>query len=87
MGEYMKFQKLPPAQQKGKLGQEVKKAVSRLAQKLGRVQVFTLKDGRCQMSDQYYLPPGDHVISLGGGRSQSVSIDAGVTIPIRQCSP
>ena len=52
MNEYMKYQKLPSALQKGKSAQDVKKAVARLSDKLGRIQVFTIEDGKCQLSDE-----------------------------------
>jgi hypothetical protein len=45
------------------------------------MQIFTLKEGKCKLTEEYFLPPGEHLISLGGGKSKVMSIYAGVTTP------
>jgi serine/threonine protein kinase/HEAT repeat protein len=55
------------------------------AKSMGLIQVFVMKKGRCQMTQQYYLPPGDHIVNVAGGASQTVSVYAGSVIPLRQC--
>ena len=50
-----------------------------------RIQIFTLKEGKCKLTEEHFLPPGEHLISLGGGKSKVMSIYAGVTTPVRQC--
>jgi hypothetical protein len=52
---------------------------------MGRIQIFTLKEGKCKLTEEHFLPPGEHLISLGGGKSKVMSIYAGVTTPVRQC--
>ena len=85
MAEYGKFQRLPPPQRSAPATAQVKAAIARLAPRMGRIQIYTLQGGRCQLTDEYYLPPGEHLISLGGGRQRTVQLDAGVTTPVRQC--
>lgn len=85
MAQYMKYQKLPASEKQRATAKAVKESISRLAKYLGRVQIYVLKEGRCQLSKQYYLTPGEHTISVGSGESHTVSIDAGTTTPIRQC--
>jgi len=55
------------------------------AKTMGLIQVFVMKKGRCQLTQQYFLPPGDHIVNLAGGASQTVSVYAGSVIPVRQC--
>ncbi len=52
---------------------------------MGLIQIYVVKNGRCQLVNQYYLPPGDHIVNVDGGSSQTVSVYAGMTIPVRQC--
>lgn len=85
MNAYGKYLKLPLASQRNPSSQLVKAGVDRLATKLGRIQIFTMKDGRCQLAEQYYLPSGEHIIGVGGGETRTVSIDAGATTQLRQC--
>ena len=60
-------------------------AVARLKTRMGKIQIFTLDGGQCRVTEEYYLPAGDHTISLGGGLTRTVSVDVGVTTPVRQC--
>ncbi|HNI61607.1 MAG TPA: hypothetical protein PKW11_16825, partial [Pseudomonadota bacterium] len=63
----------------------VRAAVAKLAPRMGLMQIFTLVNGKCKLTEKHYLPPGEHLISLGGGKSKVMSIYAGVTTPVRQC--
>lgn len=54
------------------------------AKTMGLIQIYVMKNGRCQLANQYFLPPGDHIINVGK-QSQTVSVYAGVPVPIRQC--
>ena len=82
MAEYTTYQKLPSAQQRPEYLADVRSAMARLAPRMGRIQVFTMRDGRCQM-EEIYLPPGDQTVSLGPGQTKVVSVYAGVTTPVR----
>jgi hypothetical protein len=55
------------------------------AKTMGLIQIYQVKGGRCQLAHRYYLPPGDHIINVDGGRSRTVSVNAGATVPIRDC--
>ncbi|MBL9002726.1 MAG: protein kinase [Myxococcales bacterium] len=55
------------------------------AKTMGLIQVFVMKKGSCQLTQQYFLPPGDHIVNVAGGTSQTVSVYAGSVIPVRQC--
>jgi hypothetical protein len=59
--------------------------VARLSPRMGLIQIFSLRDGKCRVTDEYYLPPGEHLISLGSGRNKTVSAQAGVITPVKQC--
>lgn len=85
MNEYVKYLNLPPSQQRGETTQAVRSSVAKLAPRMGRIQIFTLKEGKCKLTEEHFLPPGEHLISLGGGKSKVMSIYAGVTTPVRQC--
>ena len=84
MAEFTGYQRLPVAQQRPEYLADVKTAVSRLAPRMGRIQIFTMREGRCQM-EELFLPPGDQVVSLGPGQTKVVSVYAGVTTPVRAC--
>lgn len=84
MDAYLQHQRLP-IEQHGPKAQQVKEAIGRLAKNLGQIQIYVLKEGRCQLASHYYLSPGEHTISLGEGNSQTVTIEAGKTIQSRQC--
>lgn len=85
MNEYEKYQSLPPAHQRAETLSAVRAAVAKLAPRMGLIQIFTLVNGKCKLTEKHYLPPGEHLISLGGGKSKVMSIYAGVTTPVRQC--
>ena len=85
MNEYGKYLSLPAAHQRPDTTAAVRAAVAKLAPRMGRVQIFTLREGKCKLTEEYFLPPGEHLISLGGGKSKVMSIYAGVTTPVRQC--
>lgn len=82
MAEYKTYQKLPAAQQRPEYLADVRSATARLAPRMGRIQLFTLREGRCQM-EEIYLPPGDQTVSLGPGQTKVVSVYAGVTTAVR----
>ncbi|HMU39954.1 MAG TPA: HEAT repeat domain-containing protein [Pseudomonadota bacterium] len=85
MTEYQKYLSLPKSHQKGDTLAQVRAAVAKLAPRMGRVQIFTVVGGKCKLTDERFLPPGEHIVSLGGGKSKTVSIYAGSTNAIRQC--
>ena len=85
MATYGKYGELPPGQRLAESAQAVAAAVARLKTRMGKIQIFTLDGGECRVTEEYYLPAGDHTISLGGGHTRTVSVDVGVTTPVRQC--
>ena len=85
MNEYGKYLTLPVSHQRPETAAAVRSAVAKLAPRMGRIQIFTLKEGKCKLTEEYFLPPGEHLISLGGGKSKVMSIYAGLTTPVRQC--
>ena len=85
MSSYTRYLKLPEAHQRAESRTQAKAAVARLAPRMGLIQIFTVRDGKCQLTEEYYLAPGEHLISLGGGRSRTVSAQPGVRTPVRQC--
>jgi HEAT repeat protein len=85
MTQYTRFLKLPETHQRGESRAAARAAVNRLSPRMGLIQIFSLRDGKCRVTDEYYLPPGDHLISLGGGRTRTVSAQAGVITPVKQC--
>lgn len=85
MATYGKYGEIPPTQRVAESAQVVAAAVTRLKTRMGKIQIFTLDAGECRITEEYYLPAGDHTISLGGGHTRTVSVDVGVTTPVRQC--
>lgn len=55
------------------------------AKTMGLIQIYVPQNGRCQLVKQYYLPPGDHIVNVDGGSSQTISVYAGMTISVKQC--
>jgi len=82
---YAKYERIPSTQRRPQSAQAAAAALERLKSKMGHVLIFSMKDGQCEMVDDYYLPSGEHTISLGGGQSRNVMVEAGATLPIRQC--
>ena len=85
MTEYQRYLALPAQHKRAETLGAVKAAVAKLLPRMGRVQVFTVRNGKCKLTDEYYLPPGEHLISLGEGRSKTLSIYAGATSTVKQC--
>ena len=85
MAGYGRYQRLSAAQQRTDSLNQVRAAMARLTPRLGHIQIFAPRDGRCQLVDEYYLPPGDHLVGTGAGKSTVVTVYAGITRPIRQC--
>lgn len=85
MAGYGRYQRIPTAQQRADFLNQVRAAVARLTPRLGHIQIFATRDGRCQLVDEYYLPPGEHIVGTGSGKSTVVTVYAGLTRPIRQC--
>jgi tetratricopeptide (TPR) repeat protein len=85
MDAYTRYQRLPAAQQRPESARAVGNAVARLKTRMGLIQIFTSQDGRCRLTEEYYLPAGEHLIGVGGGQSRMVTIDVGAITPVRQC--
>jgi hypothetical protein len=85
MAAYTRYERIPSAQRKPQSAQAVAEAVAHLKPRMGHVLIYTMKNGQCEMTDDYYMPSGEHIISLGGGQSRAVTVDAGGTTPVRQC--
>ena len=83
--EYSNYQHLSPAQQRPEYLADARGTLNRLALRMGRIQIFTLREGQCQLAEEYYLPPGEQVISLGPGQTKRISVYAGITTPVRVC--
>lgn len=85
METYFRYEEVPQPLRVAESAQAVTAAVARLKARMGKVQIYTLSGGKCQVTEEYYLPAGDHIISLGSGQTKTVSVDVGVTTPVRQC--
>lgn len=85
MDAYLQFERLSPAQRSKEAAAGVLEATARLKKKMGQIQIFTLRDGQCVQTDSYYLPAGEHIISLGHGAARTASVEAGLVTAIRQC--
>ena len=51
MAAYTQFQRLPPAQQKPQTAQTVLAATTRLKERMGLIQIYTMRDGQCRMTE------------------------------------
>ncbi|HMU40661.1 MAG TPA: protein kinase [Pseudomonadota bacterium] len=85
LGDLATYLKLPSVQQRSEYVADAKTITSRWKPLLGRLQLYTLKDGVCQLEERY-LQPGEHEISLTPGQTKKVSAFAGVTVTIRSCN-
>ena len=56
MNEYEKYQSLPPAHQRAETLSAVRAAVAKLAPRMGLIQIFTLVNGKCKLTEKHYLP-------------------------------
>ena len=83
--EYNRALNVPANQRRPELNTALQLMITRLSQKVGRVQIFTPVEGRCQMTRELLSPPGEQVISLGKGQTRSVYVQAGSITPIKTC--
>jgi len=83
--EYNRALNIPAAQRRAELNAALQSTMSRLSSKVGRIQVFTMVDGRCQMTKELLLPPGQQVISLGKGLTRTIYSQVGSINKVPAC--
>ena len=83
--EYHRYQKMPDNAKRPEGIKFTNGEIQKLAHKFGRIQIYTLRDGQCAVGFDEYYAPGEHLISLGGGKTQTVRAQAGLVSTVRQC--
>jgi len=59
--------------------------LARLSSKAVRIQIFTVVDGKCQMTREVLYPPCAQVISLKKGQTRTVFAQVGITTKVTAC--
>jgi hypothetical protein len=65
----------------------VDKAMSRLASEVGHIILFRVPNtegGGCTRDD-LYLPPGNHILDVGAGKTELVRVQAGTSVTLSKC--
>lgn len=83
--EYNRALNVPVSQRRLELTSALDSTLSRLSSKVGRIQIFTLVDGKCQMSREFLSPPGQQIISLGKGQTRTVYAQVGSITKVAAC--
>ena len=83
--EYNRALNIPASQRRSDLNTALQQALSRLANKVSRIQVFTLVDGRCVMTRELLSPPGRQQISIGPGQTRTVYATVGSISKVMAC--
>ncbi|MBL9044545.1 MAG: HEAT repeat domain-containing protein [Myxococcales bacterium] len=83
--EYNRALNIPASQRRPDLNTALQQALSRLAIRVSRIQVFTMVDGRCVMSRELLSPPGRQQISIGPGQTRTVYATVGSISKVMAC--
>lgn len=83
--EYNRALNVPKSQRRSELNAALKGTLIRLSGKTGRIQIFALVDGQCQMVREVLSPPGQQVISLGKGQTRTVYAQVGSITKVTTC--
>ena len=85
IAEYNRALNVPANQRRTELNTALQGTLSRLASKVGRIQIFTPTEGGCQMTREFLSPPGQQVISLGKGQTRTVYAQVGSITKVMAC--
>ena len=83
--EYNRLRSMPAAA--SEYLSSVDKAMSRLAADVGHIILFrtpNTEGGGCTRDD-LYLPPGNHILDVGAGKTELVRVQAGTTVTLSKC--
>ncbi len=85
LSEFNRCIAVPVSQRRPELGPALTALQSRMAGRAGRIQIFTGQGGRCTMTQELFLPPGEQIISIGRGQTRSVFSQIGSTTKLMAC--
>jgi serine/threonine protein kinase/HEAT repeat protein len=85
LSEYNRCLAIPAAQRRPELNAALPAMLTRMAGRAGRIQIFTMAGGRCTMTQELLLPPGEQIISIGRGQTRSVFSQIGSTNKLMAC--
>jgi hypothetical protein len=85
LSEFNRCIAVPASQRRPELGPALTAMQSRMAGRAGRIQIFTAQGGRCTMTQELFLPPGEQIISIGRGQTRSVFSQIGSTTKLMAC--
>jgi HEAT repeat protein/tRNA A-37 threonylcarbamoyl transferase component Bud32 len=83
--EYNRALNVPEGQRRPELNAGLQNTLTRLSSKIGRIQIFTPVDGKCQMTRELLSPPGQQVISVGKGQTRTVYAQVGSITKVTAC--
>jgi len=85
LAEYNRCLAVPAESRRPELNAALQATLSRLAGRAGRIQIFTLAGGRCTMTQELLLPPGEQIVSIGKGQTRTVFSQLGSTTKLMAC--
>jgi len=85
LSEFNRCLAIPAGQRRPELAAALSAMQTRMAGRAGRIQIFTGVAGRCAMTQELWLPPGEQIISIGRGQTRSVFSQIGSTTKLMAC--
>ena len=85
LAEYNRCLGVPAGSRRPELNAALTETLKRLSGRAGRIQIFTLVEGRCTMTQELLLPPGEQIVSIGKGQTRTVFSQLGSTTKLMAC--
>jgi hypothetical protein len=85
LAEYNRCLGVPAGSRRPELNAALAETLKRLSGRAGRIQIFTQVDGRCTMTQELLLPPGEQIVSIGKGQTRTVFSQLGSTTKLSAC--
>lgn len=85
LAEYNRCLGVPEGSRRPELNIALNETLRRLSGRAGRIQIFTQVNGRCVMTQELLLPPGEQIVSIGKGQTRTVFSQLGSTTKLMAC--
>jgi hypothetical protein len=83
--EYNRVLNVPASSRRADLNASLQNTLGRLSGRVGRIEIFTSVNGKCQLTRELLSPPGQQIISLGQGQTRTVYAQVGSITKVSAC--
>jgi len=85
LSEYNRCLSISAAARRPELNAALQATLARLSTQVGRIQIFATVNGKCKLTQELLLLPGEQVIGVGRGQTRTVFSQVGSTNKVMAC--